>query len=392
MYDVIFTSDYEIHGSGMGSPRDLLVEPTTRMLDQLDRYGAKVTIMADAGELLKFEEWYRVCGYDQFHWRDIAEQLRRAVRTGHDVQLHIHSSYFNATWEEEEGYWAQDWSEYDLARLPYARLRHMISAGKRLLEETCRVAKPDYECFAFRAANWSMHPSPNIVRALLDEGFRIDSSVWKYGVYDDLVRFDYSDAHDDLVPWPVDARDVCRRDPDGSLFELPIYTEQQRLWTFVTANRLHRMIAQQLNPLPSPDVMSGSTTTAAKRSLAEKLLTKASMLFRKHPWKMDFNQCTGKQLIEGLKRVEERYGHPETRLPFVLIGHSKSFTRHNERVLRPFLEYVADHPDRYAFGTFGGLPLERYRDTSTTSRSPQTASESAPSSVAFSCSPQSSHA
>jgi hypothetical protein len=240
----------------------------------------------------------------------------------------------------------------------------MISAGKRLLEETCRVAKPDYECFAFRAANWSMHPSPNIVRALLDEGFRIDSSVWKYGVYDDLVRFDYSDAHDDLVPWPVDARDVCRRDPDGSLFELPIYTEQQRLWTFVTANRLHRMIAQQLNPLPSPDVMSGSTTTAAKRSLAEKLLTKASMLFRKHPWKMDFNQCTGKQLIEGLKRVEERYGHPETRLPFVLIGHSKSFTRHNERVLRPFLEYVADHPDRYAFGTFGGLELERYRDTS----------------------------
>jgi hypothetical protein len=88
------------------------------------------------------------------------------------------------------------------------------------------------------------------------------------------------------------------------------------------------------------------------------------MLFRKHPWKMDFNQCTGKQLVEGLKRVEERYGHPATRLPFVLIGHSKSFTKHNERVLRPFLEYVADHPDRYSFGTFGGLPLECYRDTS----------------------------
>lgn len=355
MFKVLFTSDYEIHGSGMGSPRELVVDPTTRMLDQLDRYGAKLTIMADTGELSKFKEYEERTGDDRFHWRAIDAQLQRAVRTGHDVQLHIHSSYSNATWDDEKGYWRQDWSEYDLASLPYERLRELIRSGKTLLEETCRKAKPDYECFAFRAANWSMHPSPNIVRALVDEGFRIDTSVWKHGRYDDLVKFDYTSAHDALVPWPVDASDVCRRDPAGRLFEFPIYTEQQPLWVFLTANRVYRVIAQRLNPLPDAEPSGGG---AGRRSLRQKL----KKLVSRHPWKMDFNQCTGRQLVEGLLRVEERYGHRELPLPFVLIGHSKTFTRHNERSLRPFLDFVAAHPDRFAWATFADFDPEKYRD------------------------------
>jgi len=100
----------------------------------------------------------------------------------------------------------------------------------------------------------------------------------------------------------------------------------------------------------------------AKRSKLDTVLGKAKMLVKQHAWKMDFNQCTGKQLIEGLKRVEARYGHRDLPLPFVLIGHSKTFTRHNERSLKPFLEYVAAHPDRFGWGTFADFDAERYRD------------------------------
>lgn len=363
MFKVLFTSDYEIHGSGMGSPKELVVDPTTRMLDQLDRYGAKLTIMADTGEILKFREYAERTGDDRFHWGAIARQMQRSVRTGHDVQLHIHSSYFNATWDEAKGYWKQDYREYDLASLPYDRVRAMIREGKTLLEETCRVAKPDYECFAFRAANWSMQPSPNIVRALVEEGFRIDTSVWKYGRYDDLVKFDYTSAESDLVPWPIDATDVCRRDPSGKLFEFPIYTEQQPLWVFLTANRVYRVVAQRWNPLPSPEAgdPSDEAPAASPSSLASKLRDKAAAALRRHPWKVDFNQCTGRQLIDGLERAEARYGHGDVPLPFVLIGHSKTFTAHNERSLRPFLEFVAAHPDRFSFGTFADFDPEAYR-------------------------------
>lgn len=361
MYKVLFTSDYEIHGSGMGSPKDLVVDPTTRMLDQLDRYGGKLTIMADIGEILKFKEYAEETGDDRFHWGAIARQLQRAVKTGHDVQLHIHSSYFGSAWDEAKQLWRQSYDEYDLASLSYDRVREMIRKGKELLESTCKLAVPSYRCFAFRAANWSMHPSPNIVRALVDEGFTIDTSVWKYGRYDDLVKFDYTGAHSDLVPWPVDEKDVCKRDPEGKLFEFPIYTEQQPLWTFLTANRVYRVVAQRLNPLPEPETVHASSAPPPRRSLPEKVLGKARAALKMHPWKVDFNQCTGKQLIEGLKRVEQRYGHPELPLPFVIIGHSKTFTGLNERSLRPFLEFVAEHPDRFSFGTFADFEPERYR-------------------------------
>ena len=54
-FRVIFTLDYEIHGNGRGSPRKLMLEPTERMLALFDRYGARLTVMADVAEILRFK-------------------------------------------------------------------------------------------------------------------------------------------------------------------------------------------------------------------------------------------------------------------------------------------------------------------------------------------------
>ena len=72
----------------------------------------------------------------------------------------------------------------------------------------------------------------------------------------------------------------------------------------------------------------------------KKLLSKLSMLTQLQAWKADFNQCTGRQLIAALTRASLKYSGVAGELPFVLIGHSKQFTRANERSLRLFLEYV----------------------------------------------------
>jgi hypothetical protein len=73
------------------------------------------------------------------------------------------------------------------------------------------------------------------------------------------------------------------------------------------------------------------------------------MLTRRHPWKADFNQCSGGQLIRALERAEAKYAGEKAELPFVLIGHSKIFTRLNERSLQPFLSFVQSRPDRFGF-------------------------------------------
>ena len=100
MLKSLFTLDYELHGNGDGSPYELMVEPTKRMLDLFDRYDAKLTIMADVAEILKFREYRETHEKDHFHFAAIEDQLRDAIQRGHDVQLHIHSSYYNAEFSD----------------------------------------------------------------------------------------------------------------------------------------------------------------------------------------------------------------------------------------------------------------------------------------------------
>ena len=358
MLKALFTLDYEIHGNGDGCPHALMVQPTDRMLRQFDLYGAKLTILADAAEILKFKEYAKTRGQDDYHYAEIVDQLRDAIRRGHDVQLHIHSSYFNA--KHEQGRWVQDWSEYNFAGLKPERLREFIRIGKNFLETLLRPVNPNYRCNVFRAANWSVSPSANVVQALLAEGFKIDTSVFKYGQREGLVNFDYTNAHSSLVPWPVQAEDVCQADANSRLFEFPIYTEQRRIAAFVTPQRIYRACVSRLHKFSGANTGMATAQSGEPGGRAHKASRKASLLSRKHAWKADFNQCSGSQLVAALNRAEKEFGGAGGDLPFVLIGHSKLFTRFNEWSLRPFLAYVANHPDRFGFGKYSDFDLSRF--------------------------------
>lgn len=354
MLKTIFTLDYEIHGNGTGNPYALMIEPTGRLLRQFDAYGAKLTIMADIGEILKFKEFAEERGTDDYHYEAIARQLRDAVRGGHDVQLHIHSSYFNA--RHENGRWAQDWSEYDFARLSWERMNEMIGRGKEFLETLLRPVDPNYRCNVFRAANWSVCPSRNIIKALLNNGIRIDTSVFKYGRHQGLVNFDYTTAFSPLVPWLVDKNDICRKNDEGYLWEFPIYAEKRWIGAFLTPQRIHRAYLSRLHKFRDS---GGSRSATQTQSNFPFNFPSWHLITQKHAWKADFNQCSGQQLIKAIERAEKEYVVESTEFPFVLIGHSKLFTAFNEWSLCPFLAYIAECPDRFGFARFSDFPLDR---------------------------------
>jgi hypothetical protein len=356
MLKVLFTLDYEIHGNGEGDPYALMVEPTERMMRQFEQFGAKLTILADIGEILRFKQYAEETGCDDFRYHAIAEQLRTAVQRGHDVQLHIHASYFNARYED--GHWRQDWSEYDFAGLKLERLREVIRRGKEFLESLLRPVAPDYRCFVFRAANWSVSPSANVVRALVENGIRIDTSVFKYGRRAGLVNFDYTGAWSNLVPWRANARNLCQPDEQGELFEFPIYSEQRWLGAFLTPQRVYRALLSRKHKVA---MSNGHAMNHTPRTWSRRLkrLCNPGRLTRRHAWKADFNQCTGMQLVGALARAAAAHEAVGCDLPFVLIGHSKLFTRFNERSLRPFLAYVAGRPGRFGFGRYGDFDLQK---------------------------------
>lgn len=358
-FGVVFTSDYEIHGNGEGSPKDLMVEPTERMIQLFDQYGAKLTIMADIAEIIRFGEHFRETGKDEFYFNEITNQLKTAVKSGHDVQLHIHPSYFNAKYNN--GKWDQNWEEYSIADLTFERLNEVVKIGKDFLEELLKPVKPDYSCIAFRAANWSMHPSRNIVKALANNNISIDTSVFKYGKRTGRVTFDYTDAFNEVIPWTIDHSDVCKYDEHGQLVEIPIYSENRNIFAFLSPNRIFRLILEKMHPDQKYEPAELNDKTINNAEQKKSVLNKAlSFISDKHAWKMDFNQCTGKQLLAGLQRIEKKYSDLNKKIPVVLIGHSKIFTRLNEKQLKPFLQYVKNHPDKYFFADFSDFNLADY--------------------------------
>lgn len=340
-YRLLFTLDYEVHGNGDGNPLPLMVEPTSRLVKLLERYGQRVTIMADVAEILAFKRYYHETGRDDFHSIDIENQLREAVLRGHDVQLHIHSSWFKAEWNGKK--WDQCMEEYNLAALSMERIDEMVGCCVDYLYGLLSSVCPDYKVWLFRAANWSMMPTGNLYQVLLRHGITADTSVYKGGVQSGNVSYDYRDAYHNLLSYPADAGNINHPAPASQqnfITEYPIYTEMRPFWSFFSFIRVFRMVRAKFHKHKRiASVSMEKRDEEIKRADNRKLSLKA--LFRKNPWKMDFNQATGTQLIAAMKRIMSLRIEDRDSVDVVLIGHSKSFLKYNEKSFTKFLKWIA---------------------------------------------------
>ena len=338
-YNLYFTLDYEIHGNGDGNPIDLMVEPTYRLMDMLEQYNQRLTIMADVAEILCFKRYWEQTGKDDFHVQEVEQQLCDAIRRGHDVQLHIHSSYFKA--EYKDGHFDQCIEEYNMAVLSYERISEMVGMCVEYLQNLLRPVKADYRVWLFRAANWSMMPTPTLYQVLVEHGITHDTSVYKGGCQGGNVCYDYRHAYDNLLTYRASSKDINLQDPAGDLWEMPIYTEMRPFWDFISPIRIFRMVRAKFHKHKHQSQPQSATDKNDNRKLSLR------SFFVKSPLKMDFNQVNGKGLIRMMKNIMRRAKREQIEnLDIVLIGHSKTFVPYNEKTLRPFLQWLAQHPSR----------------------------------------------
>lgn len=343
-YKLYFTLDYEIHGNGDGNPMELMVEPTYRLMTLLEKYNQRVTIMADVAEILCFKRYLEETGRDDYHVAEIEEQLRDAIGRGHDVQLHVHSSYFKAQYKN--GAFDQCIEEYNMAALPIERIDEMVTECVTYLEDLLRPIKEDYKVWLFRAANWSMMPTENLYRVLVKHGITHDTSVYKGGCQGGNVCYDYREAYDNLFAYPASMLNINERDEKGQLIELPIYTEMRPFWDFITPMRMFRMIRAKFHRHKknrATRAESQELKANADKNDRSKLTFKS--FFRLSPLKMDFNQVNARGLKRMMKNVMRRVEGQESRVEsvnVVLIGHSKTFVPYNEKTLEPFLKWVSN--------------------------------------------------
>ena len=342
MLGLIFSLDYEIYGTGKGGFSNLMIAPTSRLLDLFDKHKAKLTIMAEVAEIMALK---RSGSFSPIVER-IENQLVRAIERGHDVQLHLHPAWFNARYDGRR--WILDFDEYALVGLPYERIRLLIQQGKEYLENLLHDAehRSDYKCVAFRAGNWLMQPSRDIIEALEKNAIEFDTSVYKWG-FGRVGQYtvDYRGAHSNIFSWTVDKEDINKECLGRrGLKEVPILTQQVFVTSMLTWKRLNLQWKLRRD---SKDDVKGSNHSlgGGKKTGSLKLM---------HAKKFDFCRLSFREMKNFLAYAEDRAKSVEAMVPIVAIGHSTEFC--DDGCIEDFLSYLNTlGTERIAWTTFNEL-------------------------------------
>lgn len=345
---LLLTLDYELFGNGSGSVESCVVEPTRRFLEVAERHGAGVTLFVEALEFLAMQRARRRGAEAPARdARRVGRQLRAAVERGHDVQLHLHPQWADAHYAE--GRWWVRPDRWRLGDLAVETVRDLVSRGRDYLVETVGTACTGYRPTAFRAGGWCVQPSGHVVRALVAEGFCVDSSVAP-----GLRRaergewYDFRAAPTDLAAWAVD-RDVCRAESAGGrLLELPIATARVDPILDLREGLAVRLRAEGRLPCGCTGSFGGAAVRGRRR---ERLLGDLVRLASAGRVMLDVCRLPASALLSVVRTWCRRKGTRHGSVPVVAIGHCKTFGSRASDELDKFLRCAADELSA-RFGTF----------------------------------------
>ena len=309
---ILLTLDYELFlGERTGTVEKCLVQPMRQMLQQVDEFGVKFTLFADAAYLYRLRELSGQYATLNTDLQTMKGELQLLVKSGHDVQLHIHPQWYYSSFDGHN--WNLDQRHYKLSDVPKNEIGTLFKESKDLLDDIV-----GYKTHAFRAGGFSAQPFHDIKPLFEANGITVDSSACPGTRYDsDHQRYDYTGCPDKAVYQFED--DITKSSEKGQFTEVPItmYPVSPSFYWHLVWTRL--MKSQKHVKLGDGD----SVKTAAD-SIRERLTQKALSLSTIDGLKISY-------LYDSMKNVE-RQGHDL----FCVIGHPKLATPYSIEALGRF--------------------------------------------------------
>lgn len=175
---ILYSADYELFlGGNYCSEQEVLIDPTNELLDVCDRLKIPLTLFADIFSILRYKE-HTLSGFPHA----AENQLKDALRRGHDVQSHVHPHWKFTTIEGSR--YSVNTDYFLLGKLDpeskalYEKILDYLVTSRNYLQGLLRQVNTRYQCIAFRAGGYGLQPNaPVVIRALTDAGFMIDSSI-----------------------------------------------------------------------------------------------------------------------------------------------------------------------------------------------------------------------
>jgi hypothetical protein len=312
MIECIFTVDYEIYGNGSGSLKGLMYEPAEKLNALFRQFDSRFVLFVEAAELETIEKAGTDPDIDL-----VTRQVRRFHKEGHEIGLHMHPWWYNA--EYESGNWLLDYSEYNLCTLPRDRIAELIERAIVYLRGL--VGSSEFTPLSHRAGHLLFQPAEDAASVLSFWGIRIDSSVYKGGLWHQH-KLDYRKALDNGSYWRF-SEDVNVPDPEGDLIELPIHTRMVPTAAMLTSKRVK---------------LQGKDASAVQAG--KKIVSRLKNMMRfSYPLKLDFCSMTIDELTRTVDRViQEDERDPASFRPVVAIGHTKDLV--DFETVELFLSYL----------------------------------------------------
>ena len=334
------THDWELRGDGSGDIEEIQFAPMRRLLAIYKKVGARTTILPDVMQQITFRSFERQHPELKKHADAWDAQAQEAYARGHDIQLHLHSQWSDAEYENGRWQLRGDWSLLSYDR---DRANQMISDCKSYLQNVLRLVDPQYRCVAFRASALAIAPSACLLSSLASLGIEIDVSV-AGGVYlnNDTLQLDYRTCEETFLPYYPrmdDARRISNQQEALVCVPLNHFYGSRRLVTRQNLALVKARFSRREKTTSGPARLDSQSTGLAR--VYEKLIAPA--IKRKH-FVSDTGRLNYPLMREMLAAIRQRARESGlSKVPVVLTNHPKDIR--DWAGLERFVGEVADAED-----------------------------------------------
>jgi hypothetical protein len=193
------THDWELRGDGSGDIEEIQFAPMRRLLKIYEKFGARTTFLPDVMQQVSFRKLESAHPELKPAADAWDQHALEAHRQGHDIQLHLHSQWSDAKYEN--GRWSLR-GEWSLLKYAQAQTMSMLSQCRSYLEHLLQPVDRDYRCVAFRASALALAPSGCLLSTLVDLGIQIDVSVAAgFFLSNQTLQLDYRGCDERFLPY-----------------------------------------------------------------------------------------------------------------------------------------------------------------------------------------------
>lgn len=343
MLNVCLSFDYELFmQENFASYEEILFTPTALLQTMLNQENTKATFFADVCSALVHQR-YGITEYSN----TFLEQIQSLSKDGHDIQLHLHPSWYRAIIKGDKlfpSYNGYRLHEYGFNCENLSAI-DIINEGVDYLNINLRLINSQYKCIAFRAGGFAVQPERDIFNALIDKGIVIDSSVVPYMKNDLINGYNFTNVPNMINWWinPERGLDNIAEPGPHRIFEVPIATLRPRLFKYIglSANELH---------LPSPTLLgsyvSNPMTPIHKTNKLKQLYER---LFNYRYVSLDTRYY--KRVVEDLLFIFRSYNLSRTDAYICVICHPKLIDQHRIDNIRNLINELRNYPQFFKIVT-----------------------------------------